>query len=124
MCVVEVGLLGCYPRREGVCSITQNSVTTTFDGTSLPIPDDSSYYLLKLCSAVPANGSMVEVKMGRLLANKGPTWKRPVIVTVANLEAQIGGIDFDIVKVRDYSTEQHPFCHLFFSCSIHITMTL
>ncbi|KAK9536794.1 hypothetical protein VZT92_006555 [Zoarces viviparus] len=100
VCVVEVGLLGCYPRREGVCSINQDSVTTSFDGTFLLIPDDSSYYLLKLCSAVPANGSMVEVKMGRRLVNKGPTWKRPVIVTVANLEAQMGGIDFDIVKVN------------------------
>lgn len=83
-----------------MCSITQNSVTSTFDGTFLLFPDDSSYYLLKLCGAVPANGSMVEVKMGRRLVNKGPSWKRPVVVTVANLEAQIGGIDFDAVKVR------------------------
>ncbi|XP_049448994.1 alpha-tectorin [Epinephelus fuscoguttatus] len=100
VCVAEVGLLGCYPRREGVCSITQNSVTSSFDGTFLLFPDDSSYYLLKLCGAVPANGSMVEVKIGRRLMNKGPTWKRPVIVTVANLEAQMGGTDFDIVKVN------------------------
>ncbi|KAI4800156.1 hypothetical protein KUCAC02_014979, partial [Chaenocephalus aceratus] len=100
VCVAEVGLLGCYPRREGVCSITQNSVTTSFDGTFLLFPDDSSYYLLKLCSPVPANGSMVEVKMGRRFVNKGPTWKRPVVVTVANLEAQMGGSDFDIVKVN------------------------
>lgn len=92
-----------------MCSITQNSVTTSFDGTFLLIPDDSSYYLLKLCSAVPANGSMVEVKMGRRLMNKGPTWKRPVVVTVANLEAQIGGTDFDIVKVGIFSSEQYPF---------------
>ncbi|XP_039634453.1 alpha-tectorin isoform X5 [Perca fluviatilis] len=100
VCVAEVGLLGCYPRREGVCSVTQNSVTTSFDGTFLLFPDDSSYYLLKLCGAVPANGSMVEVKMGRRLVNKGPTWKRPVVVTVANMEAQMGGIDFDTVKVN------------------------
>lgn len=100
VCVAEVGLLGCYPRREGVCSITQNSVTSSFDGTFMLFPDDSSYYLLKLCGAVPANGSVVEVKMGRRLVNKGPSWKRPVVVTVANLEAQMGGTDFDIVKVR------------------------
>lgn len=99
MCVAEVGLLGCYPRREGVCSITQNSVTSSFDGTFLLFPDDSSYYLLKLCGAVPANGSLVEVKIGRRLVNKGPAWKRPVVVTVANLEAQMGGMDFDTVKV-------------------------
>lgn len=111
--MAEVGLLGCYPRREGVCSITQNSVTTSFDGTFLLFPDDSSYYLLKLCGAVPVNGSMVEVKMGRRLLNKGPTWKRPVIVTVANLEAQMGGLDFDIVKVSILSTEQKPFCYAF-----------
>ncbi|XP_026225589.1 alpha-tectorin [Anabas testudineus] len=100
VCVAEVGLLGCYPRREGVCSITQNSVTSSFDGTFLQFPDDSSYYLLKLCGAVPANGSMVEVKIGRRLVNKGPAWKRPVVVTVANLEAQIGGMNFDTVKVN------------------------
>ncbi len=82
-----------------MCSITQNSVTSSFDGTFLLFPDDSSYYLLKLCGAVPANGSMVEVKMGRRLVNKGPSWKRPVVVTVANLEAQMGGTDFDAVKV-------------------------
>ncbi|TNM84474.1 hypothetical protein fugu_008652, partial [Takifugu bimaculatus] len=102
VCVAEVGLLGCYPRREGVCSITQNSVTSSFDGTFLLFPDDSSYYLLKLCGPVPANGSVVEVKMGRRLMNKGPSWKRPVVVTVANLEAQVGGTDFDIVKVSNY----------------------
>lgn len=97
--MAEVGRLGCYPRREGVCTVTQNSVTSSFDGTFLTFPDDSSYYLLKLCGAVPANGSMVEVKIGRKLVNKGPAWKRPVIVTVANMEAQIGGTDFNIVKV-------------------------
>lgn len=97
--MAEVGLLGCYPRREGVCSVTQNSVTSSFDGTFLLFPDDSSYYLLKLCGAVPANGSLVEVKIGRRLVNKGPDWKRPVVVRVANLEAQVGGTDFDTVKV-------------------------
>ncbi|XP_034539787.1 alpha-tectorin [Notolabrus celidotus] len=100
VCAAEVGLLGCYPRREGVCSITQNSVTSSFDSTFLLFPDDSSYYLLKLCGPVPANGSMVEVKIGRRLVNKGPTWKRPVVVTVANMEAQMGGLDFDTVKVN------------------------
>lgn len=104
MCVAEVGLLGCYPRREGVCSITQDSVVSSFDGTSLLFPDDSSYYLLKLCGPVPANGSVVEVKIGRQLASKGPTWKRPVVVTVANLEAQMGGMDFDTVKVGTFPT--------------------
>uniref|UniRef100_A0A3Q3JEZ7 Tectorin alpha n=1 Tax=Monopterus albus TaxID=43700 RepID=A0A3Q3JEZ7_MONAL len=100
VCVAEVGLLGCYPQREGVCSLTQTSMTSSFDGTFLVFPDDSSYYLLKLCAAVPANGSLVEVKMGRQLVSKGPAWKRPVIVTVANLEAQMGGMDFNIVKVN------------------------
>lgn len=109
VCVAEVGLLGCYPRREGICSITQNSVTSSFDGTFLLFPDDSSYYLLKLCGPVPANGSVVEVKMGRRLVNKGPSWKRPVVVTVANLEAQMGGTDFDIVKVCISSEGQNPF---------------
>ncbi|TKS83231.1 Alpha-tectorin Precursor [Collichthys lucidus] len=100
VCLAEVGLLGCYPRREGVCSVTQNSVTSSFDGTFLMFPDDNSYYLLKLCGPVPANGSMVEVKMGRKLVNKGPSWKRPVIVIVANVEVQMGGLDFDTVKVN------------------------
>ncbi|KAM8834963.1 alpha-tectorin [Synchiropus picturatus] len=100
VCVAEVGLLGCYPRREGVCSVTQNSVTASFDGAFLLFPDDSSYYLLKLCGPVPANGSVVEVKIGRRLVNKGPSWKRPVVVSVANLEAQVGGLDFDTVKVN------------------------
>lgn len=102
-----------------MCSITQNSVTSSFDGTFLLFPDDSSYYLLKLCGAVPANGSLVEVKMGRRLVNKGPSWKRPVVVTVANLEAQMGGIDFDAVKVSISSTEQRLSCYCYlviFSC--------
>lgn len=110
MCLAEVGLLGCYPRREGVCSVTQNSVTSSFDGTFLMFPDDNSYYLLKLCGPVPANGSMVEVKMGRKLVNKGPSWKRPVIVIVANVEVQMGGLDFNTVKVCIFFTEQkHVF---------------
>lgn len=100
MCVAEVGLLGCYPRREGMCVISQNSVMSSFDGIFVPFSDESSYYLLKLCGAAPANVSTVEVKLGRRLLNKGPTWKRPVVVRVANLEAQMGGLDFDTVKVR------------------------
>lgn len=111
VCKAEVGLLGCYPRREGVCSVTQNSVTSSFDGTFLSFPDDSSYYLLKLCAPVPANGSMVEVKLGRRLVNKGPAWKRPVVVTLANLEAQMGGLDFDTVKV---SISSQKSCGFFF----------
>lgn len=99
VCVAEAGLLGCYPRREGVCALTQTSVASSFDGSSLAFPDDSSYYLLKLCAPPPANGSLVEVKMGRRLVNKGPSWMRPVVVTVAGLEAQVGGADFDSVKV-------------------------
>lgn len=95
-----------------MCSITQNSVTSTFDGTFLLFPDDSSYYLLRLCGAVPTNGSIVEVKMGRRLVNKGPSWKRPVVVTVANVEAQMGGTDFDIVKVSNLFTAQKSVCYL------------
>lgn len=85
-----------------MCSITQNSVTSSFDGAFLLFPDDSSHYLLKLCGAVPANGSMVEVKIGRRLVNKGPSWKRPVVVTVANVEAQMGGTDLETVKVSTF----------------------
>lgn len=99
VCVTEFGLLGCYPRREGLCSLDQNVVTASFDGTSMPFPDDSSYYLLRSCGPTPANVSAVEVKMGRRLVNKGPYWMRPVVVRVANLEAQMGGSDFDTVKV-------------------------
>ncbi|XP_019725167.1 alpha-tectorin isoform X1 [Hippocampus comes] len=100
VCTAEVGTLGCYPRREGLCSIAQNAVTSSFDGAFLLFPDDSSYYLLRLCGAVPANGSMVEVKIGRRLVNKGPAWKRPVVVTVASLEVQLGGLDLETVKVN------------------------
>ncbi|XP_020319975.1 alpha-tectorin [Oncorhynchus kisutch] len=100
VCVAEVGLLGCYPRREGVCSLGQNAVTASFDGASMFFPDDSSYYLLRSCGPTPANVSAVEVKMGRRLVNKGPAWMRPVVVRVANLEAQMGGSDFDTVKLN------------------------
>eukprot|EP00063_Salmo_salar_P017752 XP_013992587.1 PREDICTED: alpha-tectorin-like [Salmo salar] len=100
VCVTEFGLLGCYPRREGLCSLDQNVVTASFDGTSMPFPDDSSYYLLRSCGPTPANVSAVEVKMGRRLVNKGPYWMRPVVVRVANLEAQMGGSDFDTVKLN------------------------
>ncbi|XP_061754985.1 alpha-tectorin [Nerophis ophidion] len=100
VCGAEVGTLGCYPRREGVCSMAQNAVTSSFDGAFLLFPDDSSYYLLRLCGAAPANGSMVEVKIGRRLVNKGPSWKRPVVVTVASLEVQMGGMDLEAVKVN------------------------
>ncbi|CAL8305053.1 alpha-tectorin [Gadus morhua] len=100
VCTAEVGRLGCYPLREGTCSVAQNTVTSSFDGVSMSFPDDSSYYLLKLCGSAPRNVSSVEVKIGRKLVNKGPTWMRPVVVRVANIEAQIGGTDFDIVKVN------------------------
>ncbi|XP_077448968.1 alpha-tectorin isoform X1 [Stigmatopora argus] len=100
VCTAEVGALGCYPRREGLCSITQNAVTSSFDGAFLLFPDDSSYYLLRLCGAVPANGSMVEVKIGRRLVNKGPAWKRPLVVTIASLEIQVGGLDLETVKIN------------------------
>jgi len=99
VCVAEAGRLGCYPQRQGTCSVAQNTVISSFDGGTLSFTDDSSYYLLKLCSSAPRNVSSVEVKIGRKLVNKGPTWMRPVVVRVANLEAQIGGTDFDIVKV-------------------------
>ncbi|XP_072769863.1 alpha-tectorin isoform X1 [Nerophis lumbriciformis] len=100
VCGAEVGTLGCYPRREGVCSMAQNAVTSSFDGAFLLFSDDSSYYLLRLCGPAPANGSMVEVKIGRRLVNKGPAWKRPVVVTVASLEVQVGGMDLEAVKVN------------------------
>ncbi|XP_061607135.1 alpha-tectorin isoform X3 [Phyllopteryx taeniolatus] len=110
VCTAEVGTLGCYPRREGLCSIAQNAVTSSFDGAFLLFPDDSSYYLLRLCGAVPANGSMVEVKIGRRLVNKGPAWKRPVVVTVASLEVQVGGLDLETVKVNGKLTAL-PYVH-------------
>ncbi|XP_062341282.1 alpha-tectorin [Osmerus eperlanus] len=100
VCGAELGLLGCYPRREGSCSLGQSQVVASFDGVSLPFQDENSYYLLRSCGATPPNVSSVEVKMGRRLANKGPAWLRPVVVRVANLEAQIGGSDFDIVKLN------------------------
>nr|XP_057933710.1 alpha-tectorin [Doryrhamphus excisus] len=110
VCGAEVGKLGCYPRREGVCSMAQNAVTSSFDGAFLLFPDDSSYYLLRLCGAAPANGSMVEVKIGRRLVNKGPAWKRPVVVSVASLEVQVGGMDLEAVKVNGELTTL-PYVH-------------
>lgn len=99
VCTAEVGLLGCYPRREAMCSLSQTYILATFDGSSMPFPDESSFYLVKTMGRLPANVSAVEVKIGRKLVNKGPTWKRPVVIRVAYLEAQIGGSDFDLVKV-------------------------
>lgn len=99
MCTAEVGLLGCYPRREAMCSLSQTHVFATFDGSSMPFPDESSFYLVKTLGRLPANVSVVEVKIGRKLVNKGPTWKRPIVIRVAHLETQIGGSDFDVVKV-------------------------
>uniref|UniRef100_A0AAY4DW95 Tectorin alpha n=1 Tax=Denticeps clupeoides TaxID=299321 RepID=A0AAY4DW95_9TELE len=100
VCVAEVGLLGCYPRRESVCFLSQTQVMATFDGITLPVPDESSFYLVKPCGALPPNVSVVEVKMGRKLVNKGPTWMRPVVMRVGHLEAQIGGSDFDAAKLN------------------------
>lgn len=99
VCTAELGLLGCYPRREAMCSLSQKYILATFDGSSMPFPDESSFYLVKTMGRLPANVSAVEVKIGRKLVNKGSTWKRPVIIRVAYLEAQIGGSDFDLVKV-------------------------
>ncbi|KAF7688705.1 hypothetical protein HF521_013512 [Silurus meridionalis] len=100
VCTAEVGLLGCYPRREAMCSLSQTYILASFDGSSMPFPDESSFYLVKTMGRLPANLSAVEVKIGRKLVNKGPSWKRPVVIRVAYLEAQIGGSDFDIVKVN------------------------
>uniref|UniRef100_A0A3B3QDX7 Tectorin alpha n=1 Tax=Paramormyrops kingsleyae TaxID=1676925 RepID=A0A3B3QDX7_9TELE len=100
ICTAELGRLGCYPRREGVCSVSQNQVLSTFDGATLTFPNENSYFLLKPCGALPPNVSAVEVKIGRKLMNKGPTWVRPIMARVVNLEAQLGGSDFDVVKVN------------------------
>lgn len=99
ICMAELGRLGCYPRREGVCSVSQNQVLSTFDGATLAFPNENSYFLLKPCGALPPNVSAVEVKIGRKLMNKGPTWVRPIMARVVSLEAQLGGSDFDVVKV-------------------------
>lgn len=99
VCAAEVGLLGCYPRREAVCSLSQSQILATFDGSTMPFPDESSFYLVKTLGRLPANITSVEVKIGRKLVNKGPTWLRPVVVRVGHLEAQIGGSDFDLIKV-------------------------
>ncbi|XP_052447930.1 alpha-tectorin [Carassius gibelio] len=100
VCVAEVGLLGCYPRREAICLLSQNQILATFDGSTMTFPDESSFYLVKTLGRLPANVTSLEVKIGRKLVNKGPTWIRPVIVRVAHLEAQIGGSDFDLIKVN------------------------
>ncbi|XP_016141424.1 alpha-tectorin [Sinocyclocheilus grahami] len=100
VCVAEVGLLGCYPRREAVCSLSQSKILATFDGSTMPFPDESSFYLVKTLGRLPANVTSLEVKIGRKLGNKGPTWLRPVVVRVGHLEAQIGGLDFDMIKVN------------------------
>uniref|UniRef100_A0A672P1U9 Tectorin alpha n=1 Tax=Sinocyclocheilus grahami TaxID=75366 RepID=A0A672P1U9_SINGR len=100
VCVAEVGLLGCYPRREAACLLSQTQILATFDGSTMPFPDESSFYLVKTLGRLPANVTSVEVKIGRKLVNKGPTWLRPVVVRVGHLEAQIGGSDFDLIKVN------------------------
>lgn len=99
VCTVEVGMLGCYPRRDALCSLSQMYILSTFDGSSMSFPDESSFYLVKTLGRLPSNVSAVEVKIGRKLVNKGPAWKRPVVIRVQHLETQIGGSDFDIVKV-------------------------
>ncbi|KAL4608607.1 alpha-tectorin [Arapaima gigas] len=109
-CTAELGRLGCYPRREGICYLSQSQVLSTFDGATLAFPNDNSYFLLKPCGVVPRNASAVEVKIGRRLMNKGPSWVRPVMARVANLEAQLGGADFDIVKVNG-ETVPLPYVH-------------
>lgn len=115
--MAEVGLLGCYPRREAVCSLSQTQIMATFDGSTIPFPDESSFYLVKTLGRLPANVTSVEVKIGRKLVNKGPTWLRPVVVRVAHLEAQIGGSDFDVIKVCD------SFCTQMVSINIQLKMT-
>ncbi|KAL2094954.1 hypothetical protein ACEWY4_009673 [Coilia grayii] len=110
VCMAEVGQLGCYPRREGVCFMSQTQVMATFDEIALPIPDESSFFLVKPCGVMPPNVSTVEVKMGRKLVNKGPSWMRPVVVRVAHVEAQIGGTDFDSAKLNGESVVL-PFVH-------------
>lgn len=131
VCVAEVGLLGCYPRREGVCFLSQTQVQSTFDGIVLPIPDESSFYMVKPCAVLPANVSAVEVKMGRKLVNKGPTWMRPVVVRVGHLEAQIGGSDFDSAKVCQTFWETFSFrqdryvyacVYVFCQCTLKTTL--
>ncbi|XP_066570353.1 alpha-tectorin [Amia ocellicauda] len=101
VCTAELGRLGCYPRREGVCSVAQSQVLATFDGATLPIPDENSYYLLKPCGGSGAiNVSAPEVKIGRRLGNKGPLWVRPVVAQLLDLEVQLGGSDFDTIKLN------------------------
>lgn len=101
VCSAQYGPLGCYLRREGVCVLAQTQILSTFDGATLSFPDENSYYLLKLCGPGAHNLTSVEVKIGRKMMNKGPSWLKPVIVRLAGQEVQLGGSDFEKVKVRD-----------------------
>ncbi|XP_051788213.1 alpha-tectorin [Erpetoichthys calabaricus] len=110
VCSTENGVLGCHPRREGVCSVTQNQVLSTFDRATVSFLDESSYYLVKMCGPGITNLSSIEVKIGRRLVNKGPSWLKPVIVRVSDQEVQLGGASFDIVKLNGESTLL-PYVH-------------
>ncbi|KAK1153453.1 alpha-tectorin [Acipenser oxyrinchus oxyrinchus] len=100
VCSTQYGPLGCYLRREGACVLAQSQILSTFDGAALSFPDENSYYLLKLCGPGAHNLTSVEVKIGRKMMNKGPSWLKPVIVRLAGQEVQLGGSDFEKVKVN------------------------
>ncbi|XP_035289969.1 alpha-tectorin isoform X1 [Anguilla anguilla] len=116
VCAAEQGWLGCYPRRESACFLSQSQVLSTFDGTPLSFPEENSYFLLKSCGvgvgpgAAARNLSTVEVKIGRRLVNKGPGWVRPVVARLGPLEVQLGGSDFNMVKLNSEPI-QLPYVH-------------
>lgn len=97
VCTIEDGYRGCYPKREGLCSVGQNQVLRTFDGVTFPYPLEHSYTLLKTCMEKP---DFIEVDISQKKPGYAPNGLRVMRIQVVGQEVKVGGASLSEVKVR------------------------
>ncbi|XP_032905509.1 alpha-tectorin [Amblyraja radiata] len=107
-CLVEHGLLGCYPRRAAVCTVSRSNGLQTFDGASLDFRDEYAYTLLKVCGANSYNLSHFEIKLGRNKMVNGSSIKS-LTIKFPDYEVKIDGSD-NVIKVNALAISL-PFMH-------------
>ncbi|XP_059813041.1 alpha-tectorin [Hypanus sabinus] len=107
-CLVEHGVLGCYPKRAAVCTISRSNGLQTFDGASFDFRDEYAYTLLKICGSNNYNLSHFEIKLGRKKMMNA-SWIKSLTVKFPDYEIKMEGSD-NVIKVNAFAISL-PFIH-------------
>ncbi|XP_041030218.1 alpha-tectorin [Carcharodon carcharias] len=107
-CLVEYGILGCYPKRAAVCTVSRKNGLQTFDGVSFDFRDEYAYTLLKICGSNSYNLSHFEINLGRKKMVNG-SWIKSLTIKFPDHEIKIGGSE-NIIKVNAFAISL-PFMH-------------